>query len=262
MEFRRRLNAGPLAPPRSPPAAVPAAAEPEQDAFPPPTHPRSEELFDAVQNGDADVVSELLAAGVPPGCVNDDGCTALMLAAEGEAACVELLLGGTPLNHRNAAGDTALILAIKYEDLAIVKALLGAGADPSLADDEGKTALDHARDASDCALAAAITGEELVEEEPPAREEKEGGRRMSVSNNNLEDFTASRRRRRRCHRRLPQAQPSAPVWAPWAVHPRGSAARRDAARPRQASAAGRCRPSGAAYSSRARGRASRAAAPP
>ena len=73
---------------------MPAAAEPEQDAFPPPTHPRSEELFDAVQRG---VVAVVRASG------HGFGERALHLTLElleGGAGCdAVVLLAGTIFQH-------------------------------------------------------------------------------------------------------------------------------------------------------------------
>ncbi len=75
---------------------------------PPPTHERSEELFSAVGDGDAAALGALLEAGVPATCVDDDGCTPLIHAAEGESACVELLLPRSAghINRRSADGTT------------------------------------------------------------------------------------------------------------------------------------------------------------
>lgn len=48
------------------------------------------------------------------------------------------------VNSRDNSGDTALIVAVKNERTSIVKLLLEFGADRSLLDNDGKTALDYA----------------------------------------------------------------------------------------------------------------------
>lgn len=56
------------------------------------------------------------------------------------------IAAGTELNAKNAAGWTALHLAAMDGNLAIVKALIGGGADVDVAGQQGKTALDLARE--------------------------------------------------------------------------------------------------------------------
>ena len=176
---------------------IAAAARPVEPppTEPPPTHERSEELFSAVGDGDAAALGALLEAGVPATCVDDDGCTPLIHAAEGESACVELLLPRSAghINRRSADGTTALIAAVKYEDVTIVNLLLGAGADPQAADDSGKSATDYAHEANDEGLLRAIRGEATprsARRASRAGQDKPLARRQSVSDNTLEGFTA------------------------------------------------------------------------
>ena len=78
--------------------------------------------------------------------------TALIAAAHlGHHEVVRLLAaGGAPLDHINNLGWTALMEAVLLGDggpdhVATVEALLAAGADPMIADRDGKTPLDHAQ---------------------------------------------------------------------------------------------------------------------
>ncbi len=83
-----------------------------------PKHRRTFEklLHLAAQRGDADLVAERLSWGIDPNCTSPKGRTPLIANVGGICPSV-----------------------------ATVKALLSAGADPSLADDKGLTALDYAR---------------------------------------------------------------------------------------------------------------------
>src|ERR1051326_4123789 len=73
-------------------------------------------LLLAAQRGDADLVAERLSWGIDPNCASKRGCTPLLA------------------NIRSSCPNTAT-----------VKALLAAGADASLTDEAGLTALDYAR---------------------------------------------------------------------------------------------------------------------
>ncbi|MCI0637882.1 MAG: hypothetical protein L0Y72_24820 [Gemmataceae bacterium] len=83
-----------------------------------PKHRRNFEklLFLAAKRGDADLVAERLSWGIDPNCASAKGRTPLIANARG---------------HSPSA--------------ATVQALLAAGADPSLIDESGLTALDYAR---------------------------------------------------------------------------------------------------------------------
>ena len=97
-----------------------------------PARSQGEELINAVLDGDAARLKQLLDDGARPGYADKDGNTPLILACEGEAECVKLLLtADSPLEHRNQAGTSALMAAIIYEDIQIVKFLFLAGVEPT-----------------------------------------------------------------------------------------------------------------------------------
>lgn len=105
----------------------------------------------AVAN-DPDMVSLALRLGNRPDLTTSvyDG-TALIAAAHlGHQEVVRrLIAGGAPLDHVNNLGWTALIEAVILGDggpdhIETVRALVMAGADPSIADREGMTPLQHA----------------------------------------------------------------------------------------------------------------------
>ncbi len=76
-----------------------------------------------------------------------DGMTALMHAAAHGHYKVSGLLVGTDASNINAAydaGKTALMHAAAAGSQRIVKLLLQKGADPSITDNDGRTAADHA----------------------------------------------------------------------------------------------------------------------
>ena len=110
-------------------------------------HPKAHELIDAIGDGDAERVEQLLIEGVPAGTRDASGLkTAMMAAAEGETECLRLLLQhGAPLDVQNKLGETALIAAVKYAEGEITQLLIEAGADPHLRDIKGMSAVDHAK---------------------------------------------------------------------------------------------------------------------
>lgn len=94
------------------------------------TDTASVELFTAISDGDADEVQRVLEARTANlGRLNEDGQTALTLAAAGEGECVRLLLNShAPVHLKNSSGKTPLDVAIGYQDEIIVEMLLEAGA--------------------------------------------------------------------------------------------------------------------------------------
>ena len=75
----------------------------------------------------AELVEELLGKGVPVDSTDDEGNTALLLAAEGEPEIVDICLKhGANVNHQNSEGLSALMCAVKYEDEAIITLLVEA----------------------------------------------------------------------------------------------------------------------------------------
>ena len=108
-------------------------------------------LIRASSEGHTDIVKMLLDAGADPHATDvEHGWGALDYATMGEhAEIVKMLLDAAP-NLANSdewifRGRTALILASKRGHAEIVKMLLDAGADPSVADEDGNTALDYAK---------------------------------------------------------------------------------------------------------------------
>jgi hypothetical protein len=107
----------------------------------------------AAVRGDVDTVRLAVALGTSPRNVTSpyDG-TALIAAAHlGHVDVVRALVGaGAPLDHVNNLGWTALLEAVILGDggpryVAVLRALVEAGAAVGLADRQGRTPLDHAR---------------------------------------------------------------------------------------------------------------------
>jgi hypothetical protein len=103
--------------------------------------------------GMLDILKLAHAAGADPRITNRFGGTALIPAAErGHVEAVSWLLAYTrvEVNHVNRLGWTALLEAIVLSDggprhQEIVAALIRHGADVNIADREGRTPLEHAR---------------------------------------------------------------------------------------------------------------------
>lgn len=110
-------------------------------------------LSESARWGEIELVRKLLADSVPVDIRNESGGTALMNAASGgQVKIVKLLLEyGADVNAIHLEkGYTPLIwcvAALHSEKvyLTVVKALLAAGADPTIAGRDGRTALDLAR---------------------------------------------------------------------------------------------------------------------
>jgi ankyrin repeat protein len=114
---------------------------------------RANALLALGETGDVDVLEEVLRARPDVRRTNRFGGTALIPAADrGHVAMVRALLDQTDVDvdHVNDLGWTALIEAVILGDggpphTKIVRLLLDAGADRSIADREGVTPLEHAR---------------------------------------------------------------------------------------------------------------------
>ncbi|GAA3370198.1 hypothetical protein GCM10020367_15870 [Streptomyces sannanensis] len=106
---------------------------------------RTTDLFEAVREGDTDAVVRLLRAGVPAEATDEDGQTALYLAAvEGETGIVRLLLAAGADPDRAGGVDATqlpLCAAACWGHDETVRALLAAGARPDLREEFGVTAL-------------------------------------------------------------------------------------------------------------------------
>jgi ankyrin repeat protein len=98
-----------------------------------------------------EVLQLTLAAGADVRSTNRFGGTALIPASEhGHVDTVRILIAaGVPVNHVNKLGWTALQEAILLNNggprqQEVVRQLLDAGADPSIRDPQGRTALENA----------------------------------------------------------------------------------------------------------------------
>lgn len=101
-----------------------------------------------VRGRDLNWMVYLLARGARPDLQDNQGNTPLLVAAQiGWAEGAEQLLArGASVDQPNSRGETPLILAVQRRDLALVRLLLGQGADPNRTDSvAGYSALDYAR---------------------------------------------------------------------------------------------------------------------
>ena len=101
-------------------------------------------LMMAALRGKADAAAELIAHGA---AVNKDGWTPLHYAAtSGNVAVIRLLLAhGAVLEARSPNRTTPLMMAARYGSEEAVDALLAAGADRTLANDQGMDAVAFAQ---------------------------------------------------------------------------------------------------------------------
>jgi serine/threonine-protein phosphatase 6 regulatory ankyrin repeat subunit B len=110
---------------------------------------RTTSLIRAAAAGDERRVRELLAAGAPLCCVNDQRWTALHHASrQGSAQVVAALLEadatGATVDGQNNSGDTALIWVCANGNEGAVRLLLARNARQELQNDSGRAALHHA----------------------------------------------------------------------------------------------------------------------
>jgi ankyrin repeat protein len=86
---------------------------------------------------------------------------------EGRLACARTLLAhGALVNKQQSGGFTPLMSAAQSGDQTLVILLLDHGADPSIRDDEGRSATDHARSAGHEEIAE-LLGRDLGISSPP-----------------------------------------------------------------------------------------------
>jgi ankyrin repeat protein len=114
-----------------------------------------------------DVVPYLLSQGLVPNLRDNQGETALMYAARGistgpDMEIMETLLdymGGEGLDERDNAGWTALHFAVHHGRPANVRALLVAGADPTIMDNQGRVSreIEAVRYQKQCAASFSVS---------------------------------------------------------------------------------------------------------
>ena len=98
-------------------------------------------LHFAVSMGERPIVMGILEARGDPDARTENGLTALHLAAD--PGLVEALVAaGAEIDIRNECGRTPLHQAASYREASVVAALLDAGADPALEDNEGNRPAD------------------------------------------------------------------------------------------------------------------------
>lgn len=113
-----------------------------------PATPPLPELFSLVESGDVTAIEAAFAAGADVHARNEVGLTPLMAALGSNApnSLLDLLLAnGADIDQQAANGLTALMLAAGQGTPGQVVYLLNAGADPTVTNAEGQTALDLAR---------------------------------------------------------------------------------------------------------------------
>jgi ankyrin repeat protein len=97
----------------------------------------------AARGGNAEVAAILLRNGAEASIRDENGMTPLMIIAhEGQLGVLQILLqevGEQGLRERDGEGYTALHLAALCDHEEMVQALLLAGADPTIKDNEGRT---------------------------------------------------------------------------------------------------------------------------
>lgn len=101
-----------------------------------------------VRDRDYNWTAFLLQKGARPDVLDKSGNSPLILAAQlGWIEGAQLLVTGkAAVDFANSKGETPLILAVHRRDLAMVRLLLGLGADPNRADrTAGLSAVDYAR---------------------------------------------------------------------------------------------------------------------
>lgn len=113
-------------------------------------------LMYAAASGHSEPVEFLLKAGANPNHKSFDADTAMMASAMMGAFDEGLLHAGANVNARNFQGVTVLIILAAKDDPDEVKAAINSGANPSIKDSKGRSALDYLRLAN-CGKSPIIT---------------------------------------------------------------------------------------------------------
>ena len=112
-------------------------------------NPKANLFIMAVHNANFDAALVLLKSGVSAdfNYKYQDGKTALMIAIESKSQelVTYLLLKKSDIDASDDFGNTALIYAVRNDLFSVAKRLLELGADPTLRQVDGKTALDIAK---------------------------------------------------------------------------------------------------------------------
>ena len=101
-----------------------------------------------VRGRDLNWLVYMLSRGARPDIQDNEGNTPLIAAARigWTEGAEQLLARGASVDQPNGRGETPLIVAVQRRDLALVRLLLGQGADPNRTDSvAGYSALDYAR---------------------------------------------------------------------------------------------------------------------
>ncbi len=101
-----------------------------------------------VRGRDLSWLAFMLSRGARPDLQNNQGATALLLAAQigWREGAEQLLAGRANPNVANSSGETPLIYAVRRFDGPMVRLLMSRGADPNQTDSlSGYSALDYAR---------------------------------------------------------------------------------------------------------------------
>ncbi|KAJ0117423.1 hypothetical protein J7T55_003837 [Diaporthe amygdali] len=89
-------------------------------------------MYNAARQGDKDLLTQAISAGLPPNLTNDKGDTLLMLAAyHGHADLVKFLIQhGADPNRLNDRLQSPLAGAVFKKEDDVIEALIDGGADP------------------------------------------------------------------------------------------------------------------------------------
>ena len=103
----------------------------------------NEQLARASEQGNRDMVIELIAAGADPNAADSEFWTPLLWSAwcGGSKCSLELIRAGADVSAADSSGNTALHYAVWNGDIEGARVLLDAGADPAAANLNGRVPL-------------------------------------------------------------------------------------------------------------------------
>nr|XP_015219868.1 PREDICTED: uncharacterized protein LOC107079519 isoform X1 [Lepisosteus oculatus] len=137
-------------------------------------------LLRAVQDGDTQLVSEMLKVGANANRADNAGWTPLHEAVSGNhyEMVFDLLNAGAIVNCKAEHGTTPLQIAVQRENHKIIQLLLSSAADPLLKDEQGISALEQTNEISLKKLMKSYLC--------PAKRESESGKSLLNSTDNIE----------------------------------------------------------------------------